>query len=103
MTTAAASFDTTRRRKPAGGTGRRGQAHPPVRAFENEGTEHFLHSEYRVPLPAARLEKGHVAARLAEKDNWEKVKSFGAAVAEEMVRDMSKAYVSTMSKAKRKG
>ena len=45
----------------------------------------------------------HVTVPLAEKDNWEKVKSFGAAVAEEMVRDVPEAYVSTMSKAKRRG
>lgn len=45
----------------------------------------------------------HVRVPLAEKDNWEKVKSFGAALAEEMVRDVPEAYVATMSKAKRKG
>ena len=45
----------------------------------------------------------HVTVPLAEKDNWEKVKSFGAAVAEEMVQDVPEAYVSTMSKAKRRG
>jgi bifunctional non-homologous end joining protein LigD len=45
----------------------------------------------------------HVTVPLAEKDTWEKVKAFGAAVAEEMVRDVPEAYVSTMSKAKRKG
>jgi bifunctional non-homologous end joining protein LigD len=45
----------------------------------------------------------HVTLRLAEKDKWEKVKAFGAAVAEEMVRAVPAAYVSTMSKAKRKG
>ena len=45
----------------------------------------------------------HVTVPLAEKDNWEKVKSFAAAVAEEMVRDVPEAYVSTMSKAKRRG
>jgi bifunctional non-homologous end joining protein LigD len=45
----------------------------------------------------------HVTVRLAEKDNWEKVKAFGAALAEEMVRDVPAAYVTTMSKAKRKG
>jgi bifunctional non-homologous end joining protein LigD len=45
----------------------------------------------------------HVKVPLAEKDNWEKVKSFGAAVAQEMVQDVPEAYVSTMSKAKRKG
>ena len=45
----------------------------------------------------------HVRVPLAEKDNWTKVKAFGAAVAEEMVRDVPVAYVSTMNKAKRKG
>lgn len=45
----------------------------------------------------------HVTVRLAEKDNWERVKEFGAALAEEMVRDVPAAYVATMSKAKRKG
>jgi bifunctional non-homologous end joining protein LigD len=45
----------------------------------------------------------HVTVPLAEKDNWQKVKSFAAAVAEEMVQDVPKAYVSTMSKAKRRG
>ena len=45
----------------------------------------------------------HVTVPLAEKDKVEKVKAFAAAVAEEMVRDVPVAYVSTMSKAKRKG
>jgi len=45
----------------------------------------------------------HVTVPLAEKDNWEKVKSFGAAVAKEMVQEVPEAYVATMSKAKRKG
>jgi bifunctional non-homologous end joining protein LigD len=45
----------------------------------------------------------HVTVPLVGKDNWEKVKSFAAAVAEEMVHDVPEAYVSTMSKAKRKG
>jgi bifunctional non-homologous end joining protein LigD len=45
----------------------------------------------------------HVTVPLAEKDNWEKVKSFCASVADEMVRDVPEAYVATMSKAKRKG
>ena len=45
----------------------------------------------------------HVTVPLAEKDNWEKVKAFGAGVADEMVRDVPVAYVATMSKAKRKG
>jgi bifunctional non-homologous end joining protein LigD len=45
----------------------------------------------------------HVTVPLAEKDRSEKVKSFASAVAEEMVRDVPEAYVSTMSKAKRRG
>jgi bifunctional non-homologous end joining protein LigD len=45
----------------------------------------------------------HVMVPLAEKDNWEWVKTFGAAIADEMVRDAPVAYVATMSKAKRKG
>jgi bifunctional non-homologous end joining protein LigD len=45
----------------------------------------------------------HVTAPLAEKDNWEKVKSFCAGIAAEMVKDVPAAYVATMSKAKRKG
>ncbi|MFI5071120.1 MAG: non-homologous end-joining DNA ligase [Terriglobales bacterium] len=45
----------------------------------------------------------HVTVPLAGKDNWGKVKSFGAALAEEMVQDVPEAYVSTMSKAKRRG
>jgi bifunctional non-homologous end joining protein LigD len=45
----------------------------------------------------------HITVPLAEKDNWETVKSFGAAVAQEMVREVPEAYVATMSKAKRKG
>jgi bifunctional non-homologous end joining protein LigD len=45
----------------------------------------------------------HITVPLAEKDNWEKVKAFGAAVADEMVRDVPVAYVATMTKAKRKG
>ncbi|MGH9690526.1 MAG: DNA ligase D [Candidatus Acidiferrales bacterium] len=45
----------------------------------------------------------HVTAPLAGKDNWEKVKAFGAAIAGDMVRDVPSAYVATMSKAKRQG
>jgi bifunctional non-homologous end joining protein LigD len=45
----------------------------------------------------------HVTVRLAEKDNWGKVKGFAASVAEEMVRDVPVAYVATMTKAKRTG
>lgn len=45
----------------------------------------------------------HVTVPLAEKDTWEKVKAFGSAVAGEMVGNVPEAYVSTMSKAKRKG
>ncbi len=44
----------------------------------------------------------HVTVPLAEKDNWEAVKAFGAAVAGEMARDVPDAYVATMSKSKRK-
>jgi bifunctional non-homologous end joining protein LigD len=45
----------------------------------------------------------HVTVPLAEKDKWGEVKAFGAAIAEEMVRDVPLAYISTMSKSKRKG
>jgi bifunctional non-homologous end joining protein LigD len=45
----------------------------------------------------------HVTVPLAEKDNWESVKAFGASVANEMVSEVPAAYVATMSKAKRKG
>ena len=45
----------------------------------------------------------HVTVPLAEKDKWEDVKAFGAALAEEMVREVPVAYVATMSKAKRTG
>jgi bifunctional non-homologous end joining protein LigD len=44
----------------------------------------------------------HVTVPLAEKDKWETVKAFGAAIAEDMVREVPQAYVATMSKAKRK-
>lgn len=45
----------------------------------------------------------HVTVPLAEKDRWEDVKSFCAAIAAEMVRDAPQAYTATMSKAKRTG
>lgn len=45
----------------------------------------------------------HVTVPLGEKDDWATVKSFGATIANEMVRDVPEAYVATMSKAKRKG
>jgi bifunctional non-homologous end joining protein LigD len=45
----------------------------------------------------------HVTVPLASKDEWPKVKSFAAAVADEMVDSVPEAYVTTMSKAKRAG
>jgi bifunctional non-homologous end joining protein LigD len=45
----------------------------------------------------------HVTVPLAGKDPWPAVKTFGAAVADEMVADAPEAYVATMSKAKRAG
>jgi bifunctional non-homologous end joining protein LigD len=45
----------------------------------------------------------HVTVALAGKDRWPAVKTFGAAVAEEMVLAAPGAYVATMSKAKRTG
>lgn len=45
----------------------------------------------------------HVTVPLASKDPWPAVKTFGAAVADEMVSDAPEAYVATMSKAKRTG
>ena len=45
----------------------------------------------------------HVTVLLAGKDRWPAVKTFGAAVADEMVSDAPEAYVATMSKAKRTG
>jgi bifunctional non-homologous end joining protein LigD len=45
----------------------------------------------------------HVTVPLDGKVKWDGVKSFAAAVAGEMVTDLPEAYVSTMSKAKRKG
>src|SRR6185369_5374749 len=45
----------------------------------------------------------HVTVALAGKDRWPAVKTFGAAVAEEMVLAAPDTYVATMSKAKRTG
>ncbi len=45
----------------------------------------------------------HVTVPLAGKDQWPKVKTFAASVAEEMVTASPDAYVATMSKAKRTG
>ena len=45
----------------------------------------------------------HVTVPLAGKDKWPVVKSFAAALAEEMVAATPEAYVATMSKAKRTG
>jgi bifunctional non-homologous end joining protein LigD len=45
----------------------------------------------------------HITVPLAEKNTFEEVKAFGAALAAEMVRDAPEAYVATMAKAKRKG
>lgn len=45
----------------------------------------------------------HVTVPLAGKDKWPAVKSFAAAMAEEMVGAAPEAYVATMSKAKRSG
>jgi bifunctional non-homologous end joining protein LigD len=45
----------------------------------------------------------HVTVPLAAKDSWSKVKSFAAAMAEEMVAATPEAYIATMSKAKRTG
>jgi bifunctional non-homologous end joining protein LigD len=45
----------------------------------------------------------HVTVPLAEKNRFDEVKAFGAAIAQEMVRDAPEAYIATMSKAKRKG
>jgi bifunctional non-homologous end joining protein LigD len=45
----------------------------------------------------------HVTVPLAGKDRWPAVKTFGAALADEMVSDAPEAYVATMSKAKRTG
>ena len=45
----------------------------------------------------------HVTVPLAEKDDWESVKAFAAALAHEMVAAVPSAYVATMTKAKRNG
>jgi len=45
----------------------------------------------------------HVTVPLAEKDDWESVKSFAGALAHEMVADVPSAYIATMTKAKRNG
>jgi bifunctional non-homologous end joining protein LigD len=45
----------------------------------------------------------HVIVPLAGKDRWPEVKSFAAAVAGEMVKDLPEAYVATMTKSKRTG
>jgi bifunctional non-homologous end joining protein LigD len=45
----------------------------------------------------------HVTVPLAGKDKWPVVKSFAAALAEEMVAATPQAYVATMSKTKRTG
>lgn len=45
----------------------------------------------------------HVTVPLAEKDDWSTVKSFGAALAQEMVAEVPTAYIATMTKAKRTG
>ena len=45
----------------------------------------------------------HVTVPLARKDKWPEVKSFAAAVAQEMAAQAPDAYVATMSKAKRTG
>lgn len=65
------------------------------RRLEKRGLESFLKCTGGKGL--------HVTVPLAEKDNWETVKAFCAAVAGDMVADVPAAYVATMSKAKRKG
>ena len=45
----------------------------------------------------------HVTVPLAEKDDWESVKAFAAALAHEMVEAVPTAYIATMTKAKRQG
>jgi bifunctional non-homologous end joining protein LigD len=45
----------------------------------------------------------HVTVPLASKDEWPDVKSFAAAVANEMVDGVPEAYIATMSKTKRRG
>lgn len=65
------------------------------RRLDDKGLESFLKCTGGKGL--------HVTVPLAEKDNWGKVKSFGASIAEEMVREVPAAYIATMNKAKRKG
>jgi bifunctional non-homologous end joining protein LigD len=65
------------------------------RRLEAKGLESFLKCTGGKGL--------HVTVSLAEKNKWEEVKAFAAALAEEMVRDVPAAYVATMTKAKRKG
>jgi len=45
----------------------------------------------------------HVTVPLAEKADWESVKTFAAALAHEMVAEVPSAYVATMTKARRNG
>ncbi|HTM13431.1 MAG TPA: DNA ligase D [Bryobacteraceae bacterium] len=45
----------------------------------------------------------HVTVPLAEKDDWDRVKTFAAGLAHEMVEAVPAAYVATMTKAKRNG
>jgi bifunctional non-homologous end joining protein LigD len=45
----------------------------------------------------------HVTVPLAQKDDWESVKTFARALAHEMVADVPSAYVATLTKAKRNG
>jgi bifunctional non-homologous end joining protein LigD len=45
----------------------------------------------------------HVTVPLAENDEWQAVKGFASALAEEMVAAAPSAYIATMSKAKRSG
>jgi bifunctional non-homologous end joining protein LigD len=45
----------------------------------------------------------HVTVPLAEKDDWDSVKTFAAGLAHEMVEAVPAAYIATMTKAKRNG
>jgi bifunctional non-homologous end joining protein LigD len=65
------------------------------RRLEAKGLESFLKCTGGKGL--------HVSVSLAEKNKWDEVKAFAAALTEEMVRDVPAAYVATMTKAKRKG
>jgi bifunctional non-homologous end joining protein LigD len=65
------------------------------RRLSNKGLESFLKCTGGKGL--------HVTVPLAEKDTWEKVKSFAAGIANEMVNDAPEAYVANMRKLKRKG